>query len=309
MEPQITCRKGSRANALVLVLPFLFATAIPSPAAPAGEAADFYLAPGGDDHWSGTLPTPMRSGATAPLPRSSAPAMPCVNSVPERPRPAGHGEAPRRDISPIAAVGVAARGFRKRGRPNRLRGLPGEKPVLSGGKPVSGWKPAEGPLWKAELPEVKRRAGSSASCSSTASAAPAPAAQGRHVHRGRPAGQMDTSSWMGAGPEAKSRVGQAGVPVQAGRHPQGLDQPGRRRSRRAPVLDGGPAAHQAPRREEPRRSLFTGGSWRPLTWSGGYYVENVFEGLDAPGSWYLDRKQGVLYYHPLPGEDMAQASR
>ena len=35
--------------------------------------------------------------------------------------------------------------------------------------------------------------------------------------------------------------------------------------------------------------LFTGGSWRPLTWSGGYYVDNVFEGLRMPGSWYLDR--------------------
>jgi hypothetical protein len=54
--------------------------------------------------------------------------------------------------------------------------------------------------------------------------------------------------------------------------------------------------------------LFTGGSWRPLTWSGGYYVENVFEGLGTPGSWYLDRKQGVVYYHPLPDEDMSRAA-
>jgi parallel beta-helix repeat protein len=33
-----------------------------------------------------------------------------------------------------------------------------------------------------------------------------------------------------------------------------------------------------------------------------YYLDNVFEGLDEPGSWYLDRKTGVLYYHPLVGE-------
>ncbi|MCY2995351.1 MAG: right-handed parallel beta-helix repeat-containing protein [Planctomycetota bacterium] len=53
-------------------------------------------------------------------------------------------------------------------------------------------------------------------------------------------------------------------------------------------------------------ATFTGGSWRPLTWSGGYYAENVFEGLaGAPGTWYLDRQQGLLYYHPLPGEDPA----
>jgi len=38
-----------------------------------------------------------------------------------------------------------------------------------------------------------------------------------------------------------------------------------------------------------------------------YYVENVFEALDEPGEWYLDRKQQRLYYYPLPGEDMTRA--
>ncbi|MFA6546322.1 MAG: LamG-like jellyroll fold domain-containing protein [Limisphaerales bacterium] len=35
-----------------------------------------------------------------------------------------------------------------------------------------------------------------------------------------------------------------------------------------------------------------------------YYVENVFEGLDTPGEWYLDPTAGRLYYYPLPGETM-----
>lgn len=33
-----------------------------------------------------------------------------------------------------------------------------------------------------------------------------------------------------------------------------------------------------------------------------YYVENVFEALDEPGQWYLDRPTGRLFYLPLPGE-------
>jgi len=37
---------------------------------------------------------------------------------------------------------------------------------------------------------------------------------------------------------------------------------------------------------------------------GRYYVENVFEGLDTPGEWYLDKQTGDLYYWPLPGEDI-----
>ena len=33
-----------------------------------------------------------------------------------------------------------------------------------------------------------------------------------------------------------------------------------------------------------------------------YYFENVFEALDAPGEWYLDRAQRKLYYIPEAGE-------
>jgi len=39
-----------------------------------------------------------------------------------------------------------------------------------------------------------------------------------------------------------------------------------------------------------------------------YIVENVFEALDAPGEWYLDRITGVLSYIPMSGEDMKTAA-
>jgi len=35
-----------------------------------------------------------------------------------------------------------------------------------------------------------------------------------------------------------------------------------------------------------------------------YIVENVFEGLDAPGEWYLNRHTGQIFYYPKPGENM-----
>lgn len=34
-----------------------------------------------------------------------------------------------------------------------------------------------------------------------------------------------------------------------------------------------------------------------------YYLSNVFEALDTPGEWYLNRDSGILYYYPLPGEE------
>ncbi|MDO8545198.1 MAG: right-handed parallel beta-helix repeat-containing protein, partial [Opitutaceae bacterium] len=38
-----------------------------------------------------------------------------------------------------------------------------------------------------------------------------------------------------------------------------------------------------------------------------YIVENVFEGLDTPGEWYLNRRTGQLYYYPMPGENMNES--
>jgi hypothetical protein len=35
-----------------------------------------------------------------------------------------------------------------------------------------------------------------------------------------------------------------------------------------------------------------------------YFVENVFEALDQPGEWYLDKTEGILYYMPQEGENM-----
>lgn len=37
-----------------------------------------------------------------------------------------------------------------------------------------------------------------------------------------------------------------------------------------------------------------------------YIVDNVFEALDEPGEWYLDRQSGILYYMPLKGETPEQ---
>ena len=36
-------------------------------------------------------------------------------------------------------------------------------------------------------------------------------------------------------------------------------------------------------------------------------VENAFELLDEPGEWYLDRQAGVVHYLPKPGQDMTKA--
>jgi hypothetical protein len=55
---------------------------------------------------------------------------------------------------------------------------------------------------------------------------------------------------------------------------------------------------------------FTGPAYWPFTqWDPRqrYFIENLREGLDAPGEWYLDRAAGELSYIPLAGEDMSKA--
>ncbi len=40
--------------------------------------------------------------------------------------------------------------------------------------------------------------------------------------------------------------------------------------------------------------------------NGRYWIENVREGFDAPGEWYLDTAEGVLLYKPLPDEKIGE---
>jgi Right handed beta helix region len=38
-----------------------------------------------------------------------------------------------------------------------------------------------------------------------------------------------------------------------------------------------------------------------------FFIDNVFEELDAPGEWFLDIRSSTLYYYPQPGTDMKTA--
>ena len=62
---------------------------------------------------------------------------------------------------------------------------------------------------------------------------------------------------------------------------------------------------------EPDGHLTYEGGWqtnRPAAMHKQYrFVENVFEELDAPGEWFLDRTKNILYYYPTEGFDLRNA--
>ena len=268
-------------------------------------SADIFVAPDGNDQWTGTLSAPNAERTDGPF------------ATLERARDAIRRL--RAAKNPQGTLTIQLRGGTyRREQPFVLRSedsgsdsgpvvyeaYPHEKPVISGGKAISGWKKGDGPLWTVALPEVKSGQWYFRQLfvdSQRRDRARLPGKSGMFAIAELP--KVDTSGWMGATPEAKGKL-----PLQAFQFRPGdiskewinLDDV------EVVVLQIWMEARLRIKHidEDNHVVVFTGESWRPLTWSNGYYVENVFEGLDTPGSWYLDRKKGVLFYHPLPNENM-----
>lgn len=171
-----------------------------------------------------------------------------------------------------------------------------EKPVISGGRRITGWRPTTNQLWTTEIPghwyfhqlwvNGQRRP------------------RARHPNRGH--------------------LTVAGVPDLTPKTPR---YPGQNRFQFAPgdikawqnladvdvvLLHLWVSVRLAVTSvDEPQRIVtFLKPSRRRMDDSGvppRYYVENAPELLDVPGEWYLNRQSGILTYWPLPGERLDQA--
>ena len=67
---------------------------------------------------------------------------------------------------------------------------------------------------------------------------------------------------------------------------------------RMPVLSYDPVTGMVKSTRTSRAPLYQDFAGNPAP----YYIDNVFEGLNEPGSWYLDRGEGRCYYLPLRNE-------
>jgi hypothetical protein len=138
---------GLRFHILVLLLLGLE----PSPALTAAEPpakADFYVAPNGSDENPGTVAKPFATLARA---RDAV-------------RQLQAGRPPKAEVMVLVRAGTyvlketlvfgpADSGTRE----HRIiyAAYPGEKPVLSSGRPITGWKPGEGKRWVADVPAAR----------------------------------------------------------------------------------------------------------------------------------------------------------
>ncbi|HEX8524838.1 MAG TPA: right-handed parallel beta-helix repeat-containing protein, partial [Tepidisphaeraceae bacterium] len=258
----------------------------------AAPAADFVVAPGGKDSDAGTAEKPFATFSRA------------VKAVREL-----RGKAPTQGVTVLFRGGMYELAEPVRFEPAdsgsadaevTYAAWPGETPIFSGGKKLSGWK-VEGGKWVLEIPEVKEgkwkfsqlfvndarrfrpRAGGGKYLRIEADAPTNEAFKGEGDNRFvYAAGDLD-AKWKNLSEvEVLSfhRWTMGRLPVDS------VDG-----ENRVVSLRGRTGHNVAAELEK----------------GGRYLVENVAEALDAEGEFYLDRPAGRLTYVPAKGEDPATA--
>ncbi len=253
-----------------------------------------YVAPGGDDQWSGLEATPRgdsKAGPLASLPAALKAARAARAAAPEGVSILMRGGVYR--MNEPLVIGPADSGLNGK-QPLTIAAYADEKPVLSGGRRITGWKPVEGKAqqWQAEVPSVR---------------------EGKwYFHQLFVNGQR----------KQRARTPNEGFFRIQGASPQ--DKPVKLRFKPGDIkpewANSGDVEviallawadfRMQIRSVDTAASIATlSGEARPSNREDNakYYVENAPDGLDQPGEWYLDRGTGIVTYWAQPGEDPSRA--
>ncbi len=286
---------------LAVIAIFLLSSA-PCPAAEG--SITLYVSPQGSDSWSGRLAEPNAEKTDGPLARVQR-AAELIKTL----RITGSVKVLLRGgtyyIEKPIVLGPEHSGTKD--APTIFAAYPGEKPIISGGRAITGWKKPDGPLWTTAIEDVKRgqwyfrelflngrRLTPARTPNDGWFRADSFVFDGKEKH-----------PWKGTGRAGKSKTAIVF---------QGED------IRKWPGIDDAVAVvyhswttsrhHIKSVDTENRIVRFTAPSaWQMGYWDKNerYYIEGIREALDTPGEFYLDRKTGVLSYYPRPGEDMDTA--
>jgi hypothetical protein len=267
--------------------------ALPTALSVAPRPGVFFVAPDGNDQWSGTRPRRGANGTEGPfatLPR----ALTAAREWRQTP-----GQA-----STSAPVILVRGGFyplkealvlRPEDSGLTIAAYRREQPVLSGGRAIHGWKQEtvnQKTLWSAEIPEARFRQWVFRELWVNGQRA----TRARHPNQGyfkvravtNPKKEWtqgdEVFAYFPGDLPAWNTLEQADVVVMnrwsESHLPVALIQP----------KEG--AIHFA------KRSVFA------LAVDDFYYFEGAFEALDQPGEWYLDPHRGKVFYWPRPGEQL-----
>ncbi|MCC6445851.1 MAG: right-handed parallel beta-helix repeat-containing protein, partial [Armatimonadetes bacterium] len=277
--------------------------AAPNPM-PHPGSADFYVSPRGRDDWSGTLAEPgAKDGPFATVKRAQEAVRELLRSQPA-PRPVRvilrggtyYLDRPQ-EFGPQDSGTEQA--------PVTYAAARGEKVVLSGGRKFSGgrWGEANGHrAWVVDIPEAKEGKWRCRQLFVNGERRPRTRLPKTGMRRIEALPGFDFQRQGEIFLEGTRQFVYAGNDIQPWRNLHDVEVIGVTRwiTNRLPIQEVDVEKRLV---TFDRPSLFTLDDTDPPRPSV-YWVENVFEALDAPGWWYLDRLQGRLYYLPRPGEDM-----
>ena len=273
------------------------------------QAVTLYVAPDGNDQWSGRLARPNRERTDGPLASLQG-----ARDAVRRLKAQGPLTEPVRvlvaegtySLSEPVVFTPEDSGTEK--CPIIYEAAPEARPVFSGGRVIAGFQPGADGLWTAQVPEVA-------------------------------AGEWYFEQLFVNGRRAvRARWPNQFYFYVVGKAEYGIDpdtgQPARlanrafraRREDIEPLLNlteeqlrdvtlvayhSWAISRLRLRAVDPKtNTLITTGpaAWPFLRWGPNqrYHLENFRAALDSPGEWFLDR-EGTLYYKPLPTEDMTQA--
>ena len=279
----------------------LFGCAKPQPQSAASIAAPkpapgvFFVATNGNDQWSGRLPAPNRKGTDGPFATLPG-ALKTVRGLRQQ-HDSAAGQSPTVFVGGGLYFVEAPVVLTPEDSGLVLAAYPGARPVLSGGRPITGWKEVtvEGKkLWAADIPSVRdgkwyfRELWVNGQRATRArhpnrgylgiAELPDKAAEWTQGHTRFRFREGDLKAWdtvTNAEVVAMTRWVESRLPV------IGVD-------------------------EKERIVSFSKRSVFELAPGDLYYAEGAFEFLDEPGEWYLDAATGTLYYLPRPGEKLAE---
>ena len=254
----------------------------------------FFVATNGNDQWSGRLPAPDRNGSDGPFATLPG-ALQALRGLRQHPDSAA-GQSPKLLVGTGVYFADAPIVFTPEDSGLVVAAWPGTRPILSGGRPITGWKEVmvQGKaLWSADIPSVRDGKWYFRELWINGQRA----TRARHPNRGY-LGIVDlpdkTADWSQGHTRFRFREGDlkswdtvtnAEVVAMS-----------RWVESRLPVAGVDEKEHIV---RFNKRSVFE------LTPGDLYYAEGAFEFLDEPGEWYLDAATGTLYYLPRPGELLA----
>jgi parallel beta-helix repeat protein len=283
--------------------------------------ADFFVSPQGNDAWSGSLAEQNRAGTDGPF-RTVARAQQAVRKLKTKDaltqpvRVALRGgtyflDGPLTFTSEDSGVPEEGRGGQTEApeRPVIYAAYGGERPVLSGGCRITGWREEQvngRKAWAASIPEVQRGEWYFRQLFVNGSRRMRPRLPKHGLFRIEEAvGARFGDDWNETIQRGSDRFIYAKGDLRPWHNLQDVEITVLARWESVTV--------KIKELEESKRLvIFDRNSERRMTddfkdVGAPYYVENVFEALKEPGQWYLDRPAGRLYYLPLPGERMETA--